>query len=78
MASCLKRWLKWEKALPLEVNIPLAVEEHQQLIKYLDLHGFGNANTRGVAAVFYSVIRQKMVLHNALSHLRVDWLNRAS
>ena len=32
--------------------------EYRQPIKCLELHGFGDASTRGIGAVVYSVIRQ--------------------
>ena len=54
-----KEWLRWEKILPQEVAVPRSLTGHQEQIEEIELHVFGDASAKGVAAAVYSIVRQQ-------------------
>ena len=57
-SNLLSRWLGWKKSLPNQVEFPRSLSQYKEEINAIDLHGFGDASGKGVAAAVYSVIRQ--------------------
>lgn len=53
-----RRWMAWEKTLPKEETVPRPIVEHREPVLSLELHVFGDASTRGIGAVVYSVVQQ--------------------
>ena len=51
-------WLKWVKQLPNGVAVPRSIPMFQENIESIQLHGFGDASGKGVAAVVYAVVNQ--------------------
>ncbi|CAB4037952.1 Hypothetical predicted protein [Paramuricea clavata] len=54
-----RRWNEWEKSLPNEETIPRPIVKYREPVLNVELHTFGDASTKGVGAVVYSVVRQK-------------------
>lgn len=54
-----KEWLQWEKILPQEVVVPRCLTIQQEQIEEIELHAFGDASAKGVAAAVYSIVRQQ-------------------
>ena len=52
------KWKKWEQGLPEHVNAPRNVVKHVGKILSIDLHTFGDASGKGVAAAVYAVVEQ--------------------
>ena len=53
-----KRWRDWEKSLPSEETVPRPIVNYREPVLNVELHTFGDASTKGVGAVVYSVVRQ--------------------
>ena len=53
-----QKWLKWEAGLPDTVTAPRSLVNYQEKIHSIDLHTFGDASGKGVAASVYAVVRQ--------------------
>ena len=53
-----KRWRDWEKSLPREETVPRPIVNYREPVLNVELHTFGDASTKGVGAVVYSVVRQ--------------------
>ena len=53
-----KLWVKWESRLPEQFTIPRSLVAHREEIEQIDLHSFGDACAKGVAACVYAVIGQ--------------------
>ena len=51
-----KLWVKWESRLPESFTIPRSLVVHREEIAQIDLHSFGDACAKGVAACVYAVI----------------------
>ena len=54
-----RRWNEWEKSLPKEETTPRPIVKYREPVLNVELHTFGDASTKGVGAVVYSVVRQK-------------------
>jgi hypothetical protein len=54
-----RRWNEWEKSLPKEVTVPRLIVNYREPVLSVELHRFGDASTKGVGAVVYSVVRQR-------------------
>ena len=61
-----KQWEKFEKKLPLEVEVPRSLAAHQEQIEAIDLHVFGDTSGTGTAAVVYAVVHQKSGLSQGI------------
>ena len=53
-----RRWNEWEK-LPKEVTVPRPIMNYREPVLSVELRTFGDASTKGVGAVVYSVVRQR-------------------
>ena len=53
------RWRKWEKGLPLHVEVPRALVNVGEPINNIALHAFGDASGCGVAAAIYAIVQQE-------------------
>ena len=52
------RWSTWENNLPDHVRTPRTLAKHQEAINEIELHTFGDASGKGVAATVIAVVRQ--------------------
>ena len=59
-------WLKWEHSLPQQVNCPRALTSVQERIEEIELHAFGDASGKGVAAAVYTIIKQESLLNEGV------------
>lgn len=59
-------WQKWERSLPHEVSCPRALTSAQESIEKIELHAFGDASAKGVAAAVYAVVKQPSTLNQGL------------
>ena len=66
------------KSLPKEETIPRPIVKYREPVLNVELHTFGDASTKGVGAVVYSVVRQKsgntQQLVTAKSRLAIEGL----
>lgn len=53
-----KRWETWENDLPDSVEFPRSLARNEEDIEEINLHTFGDASSKGVAAAVYAVVRQ--------------------
>ena len=57
-----RRWNEWEESLPKEETIPRPIVQSYHVrepVLNVELHTFGDASTKGVGAVVYSLVRQR-------------------
>ena len=62
----LELWQKCECSLPHEVSCPRALTSAQESIEKIELHAFGDASGKGVAAAVYAVVKQPSTLNQGL------------
>ena len=53
------KWRNWEQKLPNTVSLPRCLTIHQEPIKEVKLHAFGDASGYGVSAMIYAVVNQE-------------------
>ena len=68
-----KRWTDWEKSLPSEETVRRPIVNYREPVLNVELHTFGDASTKGVGAVVYSVVRQPSGPHSIWSLRNRDW-----
>ena len=56
--TLLKRWKKWEQALPHIISFTRSIPAHQEPLREVKLHSFGDAGRQGVCAAVYAVVKQ--------------------
>ena len=61
-----QEWKKWERDLPQELSCPRALTSVQEPIESIELHAFGDASGKGVAAAVYAVVKQKAAISQGL------------
>lgn len=61
-----KQWQKWERSLPQQVSFPRALTCVQEPIEKMELHEFGDASGKGVAAAEYAVVKPPSALNQVL------------
>ena len=66
LETLVKKWSKWESALPKKVKIPRSLPVHREEIQSIDLHAFGDASADGVAACVYAVVQQPQGTNHGL------------
>ena len=54
----LKRWKKWEQALPHIISFTRSIPAYQEPLREVKLHSFGDASKQGVCAAVYAVVKQ--------------------
>ncbi len=52
------RWLSWKRMPPDMITVPRPIAPHQEQIRDIQLHGFGDASNQGVCAVVYALAKQ--------------------
>ena len=52
------RWKRWENNLPENIMVTRTFSPYREPINAVELHAFGDASGRGVAAAVYAVVRQ--------------------
>ena len=65
-AALVHQWQKWENSLPQQINCPRALTRVQEPIENFDLHVFGDACEKGIAAAIYAVVEQLTTLNQGL------------
>ena len=65
-SSLMQSWLRWEQKLPSQVTVPRSLTAHQEEIKSIELHAFGDASGKGVAAAVYAVVEQETGVNKGL------------
>ena len=53
-----KQWKDWCLQLPQRFEVPRSLVPHQQPVKAMTLHAFGDASKNGVSAAVYAVVEQ--------------------
>ena len=53
-----KQWKDWCLQLPQRFEVPRSLVPHQQPVKAITLHAFGDASKNGVSAAVYAVVEQ--------------------
>ena len=61
-----KQWQKWERSLPKQVSFLRALTCVQEPIEKMELHEFGDASGKGVAAAEYAVVKPPSALNQVL------------
>ena len=51
-------YLQWAKGLPEKVTVPRSVTVHRESVDEIELHAFGDASKKGVAAAVYAITKQ--------------------
>ena len=60
------KWTKWERRLPSRVTAPRSLIKFREPIQKIDLHAFGDASGKGVAAAVYAVVTQPSGVNQGL------------
>ena len=58
-SNLIQIWVRWEEKLPSYVTVPQSLVAHQEDIQAIELHAFGDASGKGVAAAVYTVVVQE-------------------
>ena len=51
----MQNWVKWEEGLPEQLTVTRSLAVHQEEVQSIELHAFGDASGKGVAAAAYAV-----------------------
>ena len=51
-------YLQWAKGLPEKVTVPRSVTVHRESVDEIELHAFGDASKKGVAAAVHAITKQ--------------------
>ena len=62
----MQSWIRWEEKLPSHVTVPRSLAAHQEDIQAIELHAFGDASWKGVAAAVYAVVVQEKGVNQGL------------
>ena len=64
--NLLRRWRKWERALPEITVVPRSLSCFREPIEAIDVHTFGDASGVGVSTAVYAVVHQKSGVNQGL------------
>ena len=62
----MQNWVQWEERLPEQLTVPRSLAVHQEEVQSIELHAFGDASGKGVAAVVYAVVVQDLGVNQGL------------
>ena len=62
----MQNWVQWEERLPEQLTVPRSLAVHQEEVQSIELHAFGDASGKGVAAVVYAVVVQELGVNQGL------------
>ena len=65
-SNLMQSWVRWEEKLPSHVTVPRSLAAHQEDIQAIELHAFGDASGKGVAAAVYAVVVQEKGVNQGL------------
>ena len=65
-SNLIQSWVSWEDKLPSHVTVPQSLAPHQENIQAIELHAFGDASGKGVAAAVYTVVVQEKDVNQGL------------
>ena len=65
-SNLIQSWVSWEEKLPSHVTVPQSLAAHQEDIQAIELHAFGDASGKGVAAAVYTVVVQEKDVNQGL------------
>ena len=66
-SNLIQSWVSWEDKLPSHVTVPQSLlAAHQEDIQAIELHAFGDASGKGVAAAVYTVVVQEKDVNQGL------------
>ena len=55
-SKLMQNWIRWEERLPKQLTVPRSLAAYQEDIQSIELHAFGDASGKGVAAAVYAVV----------------------
>ena len=67
----MQNWVQWEERLPEQLTVPRSLAVHQEEVQTIELHAFGDASGKGVAAAVYAVVVQELGVNQGLVAARV-------
>lgn len=62
----MQSWTRWEERLPEQLTVPRSLAAYQEDIQSIELHAFGDASGKGVAAAVYAVVVQESGVNQGL------------
>ena len=62
----MQNWVQWEERLPEQLTVPRSLAVHQEEVQSIELHAFGDASGKGVAAVVCAVVVQELGVNQGL------------
>ena len=62
----MQSWTRWEERLPEQLTVPRSLAAYQEDIQSIELHAFGDASGKGVAAAVYAVVVQESGVNQRL------------
>ena len=65
-SNLMQRWVRWEEKLPSHVTVSRSLAAYQEDIQAIELHAFGDASGKGVAAAVYAVVVQAKGVNQGL------------
>ena len=65
-SKLMQSWIRWEERLPEQLTVPRSLAAYQEDIQRIELHAFGDASGKGVAAAVYAVVVQETGVNQGL------------
>ena len=62
----MQSWIGWQERLPEQLTVPRSLAAYQEDIQSIELHAFGDASGKGVAAAVYAVFVQESGINQGL------------
>ena len=65
-SKLMQNWIHWEERLLKQLTVPRSIAAYQEDIQAIELHAFGDASGKGVAAAVYAVVVQESGVNQGL------------
>ena len=65
-SKLMQSWIRWEGRLPKQLTVPRSLAAYQEDIQSIELHAFGVASGKSVAATVYAVVVQESGINQGL------------
>lgn len=62
----MQNWVQWGERLPEQLTVPRSLAVHREEVQSIELHAFGDASGKGVAAAVYAVVVQELGVNQGL------------
>ena len=67
----MQNWVQWGERLTEQLTVPRSLAVHREEVQSIELHAFGDASGKGVAAAVYAAVVQELGVNQGLVVARV-------